>query len=215
MRTPYSLENQRFSDAAHAAARGQVYPDVFGVRASAIEWVDHHVGDGGVSAVLDGQLGIDRTAKVSRGGCLGSFDTIIQERFRRMEYAVHRDITITEVNRLTGHLSEMYKLKAGIFTYGYFDNASTCFGEVVVVNVEMLVDAIVRERVRVGRKVNPRTDQTFLTVRIESLLDVPGMVRWHSFGAAARPSSVLRSRRHWSGSAHKVGQAQARLSLLD
>ena len=214
MRTPYSPENQRFTNEAHAAARTLIYPSLFDVRPSAIEWKDHSVSDGGESSVMDGQLGIDRTAKVSRPGMSAPLEHVIQERFRRMRFAGFRDITITEMNNASGQPSELYKLKSGLFVYGYFDICGCSFGEVIAVYVEAILDIIGRGLVRPGKEHNPRSDQNFVTVKFDDLF-AHGAVRYHKRAAQTTVTGVSRSRPHWSGAAYKVVQVQSRFSFAE
>ena len=215
MKTPHSNENQAFTDSAHSLAKSLIYPAFFGVKPSAITWAGHNVADGGVSAVLDGQLGVDRTAKVMRDGHAGVFTTSVQERFRRMRYERFRDITITKENKLSGQLSELYKLQSGLFVYGYCDVDESRFGEVVIVNVEILMDAISRKVLDISEEENPRTRQTFVTVKIDRLLEVPGLVRWHRRPGATFVSQIARARPYWSGASHKSCQVQSRFSFVE
>lgn len=214
MKTPYSPRNQRFSNEAHAAARTLFYPLMFEVRPSAIKWKDHSVSDGGESAVMDGQLGIDRTAKVSHPGLAGPLEHVIQERFRKIEWARKRDITITAMNNASGQPSELYKLKSGLFVYGYFDDCRREFGEVIAVYVEAILDIIGRGLIETGNEYNPRSDQNFVTLKFDDLW-ANGAVRYHKRAEQTSVTAVSRSRPHWSGASHKVGQVQSRFSFSE
>jgi hypothetical protein len=44
----------------------------------------------------------------------------IQERFRRPRYAEFQDLTLTEWNGNSNLPSELYKIRAGMFLYGYY-----------------------------------------------------------------------------------------------
>lgn len=181
MFTPFSQGNQDFSDKAHAAAQSLVYPHLFCCDRELMSFDRTSVSDGGEKAILDGQMAVDRIVHVSVSGLRDTIDHIVQERFRRPQYARYRDITITEWNHATNQKSELYKLKAGIFLYGYFDEARACFGEVIAVNTASLMRAIAAKEIvfdTVGPDRNPRARQSFLCFKFESLIDA-GVVMWH------------------------------------
>jgi hypothetical protein len=132
-----------------------------------------------------------------------------------MRYQGFRDITVTKENKLSGHLSELYKLQSGLFVYGYCDVDEGRFGEVVILNVEILMDAISRKAFRIDEEENPRTRQTFVTAKIDRLLEVPGLVRWHRKPGSTSVTQLARARPHWSGSSHRSAQVQSRFSFSE
>lgn len=178
MYTPYSTRNQSFSDAAHAAAQSLVYPAMLDCERELLSFDSSSVSDGGEKAILDGQMAVDRIVSVTVSGLRGPIEHMIQERFRRQEYARFRDITITEWNHASNQKSELYKLKAGVFLYGYFDDERNSFGEVIAVNTSALLMAIGRRSVSYTKAINPRSNQSFLCLKFDSLHEA-GLVAWH------------------------------------
>lgn len=178
MLTPYSTDNQAFSDAAHAAAQSAVYPHVLDCDRDSLSFESSSVGDGGDKAILDGQMAVDRIVSVTVSGLRGPIEHTVQERFRRPGYSGYRDLTITEWNHASNQKSELYKLKAGVFLYGYFDPASESFGEVIAVNTSSLLMAISSGGVRYTTGVNQRTRQSFLCIKFD-VLHQAGVVVWH------------------------------------
>jgi len=178
MYTPYSSHNQSFSDAAHAAAQLLVYPALLGCDHGLLSFESFSVSDGGEKAILDGQMAVDRIVSVTVPGLRGDIEHTIQERFRRPDYASFRDITITEWNHASNQKSELYKLKAGVFLYGYFHEQNGDFGEVIAVNTSALMVAIGNRGVRYTAATNPRSRQSFLCIKFDALRDA-GVVMWH------------------------------------
>lgn len=178
MYTPYSPQNQSFSDAAHEAAQSRVYPALLDCDHSLLSFDSSSVGDGGEKAILDGQMAVDRIVSVTVSGLRGPIEHMIQERFRRPEYARFRDITITEWNHASNQKSELYKLKAGVFLYGYFNANDESFGEVIAVNTSALLMAIGSGGVRYTTGTNPRSNQSFLCIKFDALHEA-GAVIWH------------------------------------
>lgn len=178
MPTCYSASNQAFSDAAHAVAQVIVYPKLFSCEADKISFERVSVSDGGEKAILDGQMAVDRIVRVTVSGLRGPLDHIVQERFRRAQFASFKDITITEWNHATNQKSELYKLKAGIFLYGYFDEAKGSFSEAIAVNTSALMHAITVGKLSHATAENPRTLQTFLCLKFDDLHNA-GVVMGH------------------------------------
>jgi len=178
MRTPYSLGNQAFSNAAHEAAKTLVYPQLFNCEPDDISFATTSVADGGENAILDGQMAVDRLVHVTSRNLHGKITHTIQERFRREKYSRFRDITITEYNHASGRQSELYKIKSGIFVYGYFFPATGTFGEVVAIDVTRLLMAISSGSIRFDTETNRRSDQAFITLKFDDLHD-SNVVVWH------------------------------------
>lgn len=179
MNTPFSQGNQDFSDTAHAASQALVYPNLFGCDRHLMSFDRASVSDGGEKAILDGQMAVDRIVHVTVSGLRDTIDHIVQERFRRPQYAKYRDITITEWNDASNQKSELYKLKAGIFLYGYFDEAKQSFGEVIAVNTAALLHAITTKKMKLNVQRNHRTRQSFVCLKFDALHEA-GVVIWHS-----------------------------------
>ena len=178
MYTPFSEANQKFSDIAHEAARSLIYPNLLESGQSSIEYKSVSVGDGGLNAILDGEMAVDRLVKVSVDGLRGPLEHSIQERFRKPKFAKYRDITITEWNNNSGIKGELYKLKAGIFLYGYFDALSSTFGEVLAVDIPKLLLALTTHSIPFFPERNGRTGQSFICLDFDLLHDAE-LVLYH------------------------------------
>lgn len=178
MYTPFEQHNQDFSDKAHAAAQSLVYPRLFNCDRGAMEFERASVSDGGEKAILDGQMAVDRIVSVTVPGLRGPIEHIVQERFRRQKYEIYRDITITEWNYASNLESELYKLKAGVFLYGYFYERTQSFGEVIAVNTSAMLMAISNQTLSYISRINPRTKQSFICLDFDALHDA-GIVIWH------------------------------------
>lgn len=176
--TPHSAANQAFSDAAHTHALRVLYPALFAVEPHFIQATDCTITGAAVgnadrakirASVLDGELGIDKILKVRYGQFDKPLVHSIQERFRKPEFARIRDLTITEVNPNTNQPSELYKLLAQWFVYGYFDSEKRVMVEAVACPVPSLIAAIVHGQVPFTRQTNPRTGQPFVCVGFDDL----------------------------------------------
>jgi len=192
MHTPYSHANQNFSDAAHAAAQSLIYPSLFECDQSLIGFESSSVSDGGEKAILDGQMAVDRLVKVTVGGLREPIEHMIQERFRKPSFAKFRDITITEWNHASGKKSELYKLKAGIFLYGYFNEATNDFGEVIAVDTAKLLVAITTQSIPFTLQHNPRSRQDFICFKFDLLHD-SGLVYWHYRPEETKKTVLMKS----------------------
>ena len=180
--TPYSPDNAKFSQDAHAQARVLIYPRAFGVMPYQLSYEDV-TGQDLRSRALDGELGIDRIVKVTVDHLYLPIEFTVQERFRRIDKVGWRDITITEWNLLSDTKSEMYKIKADYFVYGYYDDRERRFaGESIMVNVpafkKKLTDREWKQVIENGRQENPRSSQTFIGFKFDDLLK-SGVVEWY------------------------------------
>ena len=162
--TPYSSDNQAFSDKAHAAAQRLVYPRIF---AGPIEYeVPKEI------RFLDTHYGIDRILRLTPhadAGCRFTIPVTVQERFRLPKFASYEDITITEWNNVTDQPSELYKMCADLFVYGYYSPDLDTF--VRYVKVYRTIDlklGIKKGNIQGTRQTNPRSDQPFLTLSFDA-----------------------------------------------
>ncbi len=179
--TIYQKDNANYSDAVHALARRQVYPKLFGADVSNITYeADTLVGQSPLGDMLDGEMGIDRIVRVSVKGLTGVLSFTVQERFRRPSYAKYRDITVTEWNHASGLPSELYKIQAQVFLYGYADKEQdpTWITEAVAVNTTSLLMAIVQGSVKYDTGMNKK-QQTFLTIPFAEL-ESNDLVLWRT-----------------------------------
>lgn len=167
--TPFSSDNKAHSDAAHLAARLQIYPALFKTDAANIDYEDQGAIETPRWGALDGDMSIDRIVKVSVKGLRQPLIFTVQERFRRPDSAWRQDITVTEWNPRSNLPSELYKISANFFLYGYFDKDKDRFVDAICVNVPDLLLSIVSQSVKYDRKTNPRTQQPFLCFKFADL----------------------------------------------
>lgn len=169
MSTPYSKANQDFSDEAHKYAQDFIYPKLFNTDRENLSFECTSLGTSDKNKILDGEMATDRIVRVTVDFLHGPIQFTVQERYRKPEYARWKDITITEWNCATNLPSELYKLNAGIFVYGYFDDIKKVFLDWVGVNTVGLLLGILSDTLAVDKKTNPRSGQTFFGVSFYSL----------------------------------------------
>jgi hypothetical protein len=180
--TPYSSINAQFSQDAHEQARVLIYPRAFGVMPQQLAFEDV-TGTDLRSRALDGELGIDRVIKVTVEHLYKPIEFTIQERFRRIDKLRWRDITITEWNMSSDTPSELYKIKADYFIYGYYDDTDRRFvGESLMVNVaafkKMITAPEWKQLIERGRNENPRSKQIFVGFEFDRLMTA-NVVDWY------------------------------------
>lgn len=185
MYTKFEQHNQDFSDKAHAAAQSLVYPRIFKCDETKLTFESASVSDGGEKAILDGQMAVDRLVKVTVDGLRHPIQHTVQERFRRPGYSNYRDITITEWNHSSNQPSELYKIKCGIFTYGYYYENEQRFGDVIAVDVSAFLMAMTTGGIPYAKRTN-RKNQDFICVTFDELHKA-GVVLAHMDEAKAQP----------------------------
>lgn len=179
--TPYSNGNQQFSDRAHELAQAAIYPKLFGVDPACLTFDDVTGMTQERNRILDGEMAVDKIVNVSVRGLGAPLVFTVQERFRRISAERFRDITITEWNCNSNRPSELYKIKAGLFLYGYYNDTTDRFiGQSLVVNMPALLIRIAANRIYHERAVNPRSNQRFITIPFESL-DELGIIEYRCF----------------------------------
>ena len=170
--TPYSKSNQAFSDAAHLAARQHIYPNLFvplQSKEGAITYISPAFGNSKKERVLDGDMGIDRLVRIACNDFSAPLEFTIQERFRRPEYATWNDLTVTEWNHQTNLPSELHKINAGIFVYGYFNPKRGDFVNWVAADTMRLIYAVSIGQLKYKRFENERSGQTFVSFAFDDL----------------------------------------------
>lgn len=170
MATPFSSQQKAFSDKAHFAARSILYPAIFNVEAENLAYEDQ--GDLATDArykALDGEMAIDRLVKVTLDKFRSPLTFTVQERFRKPEYAKYRDLTITEWNTWTSRESELYKLHAALFLYGYYNPFTECFIEAICADVPALMMAITTNGIRYTHETKKNGSQTFLGLKFDDM----------------------------------------------
>jgi hypothetical protein len=152
------LQRAAFSRAAHLAARTQVYPVLFPGRLLAFSDVVE-------GTRLDLDYGIDRYLAVEVECLRRPLVFGVQERFRDAEAMGHDDVTNTEWNERTDQPSELYKIHAHLFVYGFYDPADDRVLLAMALYTGVLLEAIAAGRIGFTRGRNPTNGTAFLAVR--------------------------------------------------
>lgn len=171
LRTPYSLSNQEFSDKAHKRARIDIYPNLFGVESNQIHYIEL-----ANAQERDYNQGIDKSLSVSVPGFHGNLGITTQERFRRIKFAPFQDITLTEFNRNSGMLGELYKIEADLMVYGYYNSITDSFVDAIGVWVPLLKANIAQGKLNHSTGLNPRSNQDFICFKFCELEKLNGVV---------------------------------------
>ena len=175
-RTLYEQDNADFSNRAHMRARDVLYPRIFNARRERLAFEDTLLAQSERTAILDGEMGVDRIVHVTVHNLPAPLVFTVQERFRRPEFAKYQDLTVTEWNHASNLPSELYKINAGLFLYGYFDERTSVFVDAIAIGVTDMLLAIATRRLRYDRRWNKKR-QTFLTLRFDDM-ERAGIVRF-------------------------------------
>lgn len=142
-KTEFQSENKNFSDIAHKIAAAKIYTKFLNKPLDDLTFQECNLAHGGSGAILDGSYGIDRIARIPWGR--DKISITFQERFRRDAYIGRQDITITEWNWSSGLPSEMYKMVAQYFLYGFYNEKTEDFPFACIVDVGKMMRAFARD----------------------------------------------------------------------
>lgn len=170
MQTKFEPEHKSFSDKCHLIAQEKFYPYLFKTKRNNLKFRDTSLQLGLKEQILDGEMAVDRIVKVSVEKLKESIEFTIQERFRGLEYIKYQDITITEWNNNSNLPSELYKLNAGIFIYGYANDRSnpTDLIQVIAIDTMKLLYLIANKSIKFNRNLNNK-NQSFICIKINDL----------------------------------------------
>lgn len=185
--TVFNQKDADFSNKAHIEARQLIYPQLFGAHPERLAFENVSFGASDRETVLDGEMGVDRIVRVTVQQLNAPLVFTVQERFRRPEFAAYRDLTITEWNHASNLPSELYKINAGLFLYGYYDEGERRFLDAIAIGVTDILLAITRGSIHYQRKPNKK-QQTFLAFKFSDM-DAAGVVRY--WQAKSGPSEVI------------------------
>lgn len=166
--TLYEVKNAAFSNLAHAAAQTLLYPAIFKTDASKLKFESTLLEDSERGAILDGEMGIDRIVRVEVEKLHQPLVFTVQERFRRKKYAEWQDLTITEWNNASSQPSELYKINAGYFLYGYYDEVEKAFCDAICINTAGLLHCIATGNISHTKQRNKK-EQDFLAFKFAAL----------------------------------------------
>jgi len=177
--TKYEIKNAEFSNMAHLAARDLIYPKLFGVDKSQIEYDNGTLlNESEKGKILDGEMGVDRIVRVSCKTLSGKITFTVQERFRRPMYSGFKDVTITEWNHTSNTPSELYKINAGIFLYAFFDENTNSFLDGIAFSVTNALVGITKKTLPFSPPRMNKKQQTFIGIKYKALLDA-GCALWY------------------------------------
>jgi hypothetical protein len=104
------------------------------------------------------------------------WEFFIQERFREPYYRKFRDATVTEWNTVTDLPSELHKIAAQIFVYGYYDPAKNLILGALAINVPQMIREIGEGRLPYTRDQRSSKDQDFIGVKWDDLHDAKAIM---------------------------------------
>lgn len=176
-RTIYEPENADFSNSAHMAARRLLYPKIFHTSPEKLTYEDTllHMSERG--RVLDGEMGVDRIVRVTVPDLHAPLIFTIQERFRRPKFSKYKDLTITEWNSASDLPSELYKINAGIFLYGYYDEKLDKFIDAIAISVTDLLISMVKNQITYSKGGNKK-QQSFFAFKFNDLKLANVVIYW-------------------------------------
>lgn len=183
--TPFSNTNRDLSQSGHLKAREVLYPALFASRINEgdqLTFEDTCIWNGERGAVLDGEQATDRIvylycrrfANQPKGyedaeSALRKIPITVQERFREPVHQANQDLTITVWNPLSQTPSELFKLMAQWFLYGYYDLATDTHLQTLLVNVSDMMMGVINGSLPFTHHENPRTKQPFIAIPFAAL----------------------------------------------
>lgn len=193
MRTEFDDRNKSFTDAAHQAAKEQVYPHLFNDESVEVSFQSVAADGASDANWLDLQQGVDVVVDAYVPALGGTVPVYVQERFRRPKWRSEQDITITKHNHASDVPSELSKIAAQQFIYGYYEPTLDEVQEAVCVNVPVLLRAIADGDLCYDKQQNPKR-QDFLTIGFDELRE-HGALAFHVDRTQSTSDPVIRDRR--------------------
>lgn len=180
-RTYFDPAHHDFSNAAHDQAQRLIYPHLFPQQRYRPEWLSFettNLNKGGMAVILDAEMATDRIVRVHGYDYMNPFCFSVQERFRDPRFLRSHgpELTITEWNNASGLPSELYKLYAGIFVYGYFDAQQNAFPAWIAVNTCAMMLALLADNLKGISSAQNNKRQDFIAIPFASLAQVDGVV---------------------------------------
>jgi hypothetical protein len=177
MYTIYEPNNGRFSDRAHEAAKRLIYPDIFQCEPNDLKFESTLLNTSEKNRILDGEMAVDRIVSVNVAQLRVPLSVTVQERFRRPNYGrIYHDITITEWNNASNLPSELYKIKSGLFLYGYYNDQTNTFSDAIAFSVFDLQLKLITREISYARNTNKKA-QDFICIDFDELTRL-GLVRY-------------------------------------
>lgn len=155
-----------FTKRAHAAAQEQFYAHMFPGLPIAFEDT--------VGTVRDLDYAIDCQLAVTTETLRAPLRFAVQERWREPGAMRFGGITITEWNGASSQPSELHKLGAHLFVYGFYDDTADRIVTAAAFDVVRMLHALALRRLSYRRQ--SRLDQTFLAFDLKDLKDRGALV---------------------------------------
>lgn len=172
--TPFEDDRMKFSLAAHNVAKGEIYPEIFKLDRDELDF-DYPGGhDTAKQQIMDQDLSIDVTCKVTVDHLKNPVHTTFQERWRGYKkdprkYMKYQDVTVTEINELTGTKSEHYKISSGFHLYGYFDSNIDKVLEAIAFSVPNWQLHVINGNFNTTKNQHPTSKSTFIGYDFDEL----------------------------------------------
>lgn len=169
MKTAFSEERMVFTKKAHIAAQRQFYSHMY---PAGVEFEDT------VQTKLDLEYAIDCQLALTVRGMRAPVRMSVQERYRKPHEMHYGDVTITEWNLASNQPSELHKLSAQMFVYGFYDELNDQIVAAVAVDVGLMQYALANGYIGYDRR--RRVDQSFLGFKVGDLEDIGALVYSHN-----------------------------------
>jgi len=166
MKTVFDTRRMEDSKKAHLAAQKQVYPVIFPHVPLAFEDV--------TGTIRDLEYAIDVQVAVTLRQLRAPLRFSVQERWREPDAMPWGDVTVTEWNLASDTPSELHKLSAQLFVYGFYDKAADRIVAAVCVDVPRMLRALALGKLRYREQ--RRNDQSFLGFGVRDLEAVGAVV---------------------------------------
>lgn len=130
--------------------------------------------------ILDQKYGVDYRI-IAKIKLLGNIPVTIQERFRDIKYKHYQSLTI-RVETKTGLASELSKINADFFIYGYVDiiNGIIKPNQIVVINVALIKQAIIMDKLQYTIHKN-YDGSGFIDIRFSDLSKINAIIKTETF----------------------------------
>lgn len=170
MKTGFSPARMADTQQAHRAAQRQFYPRLFPGLAIAFEST--------VDEIADLKYAVDcRVAVTVRQPLRAPLTFSVQERWRTdLDAMSWGDVTVTEWNVASDTPSELHKLGAHLFVYGFYDKAGDRIVEAVCINVAGMLLALALGKLPYKPRLTAGRDQTFVPFTVRDLENVGAII---------------------------------------
>ena len=133
-----------------------------------------HKGYDEESRILDIKYGVDYRI-IIHNPRLGDIPITIQERFRDIKYYDNQDLTI-RLETKNGKPSELSKINADLFIYGYYNINNNKFKEIIVIDMVRVKLGLARETLQFTIKKNKGRDSKFIIIKFEDLTNIKAIL---------------------------------------